>query len=425
MSRLVLANANLIGWGERPPCRATVVVYGETIEAVLESPPAASPADRFVDLKGRTLMPGMVLGHFHAAYRELGSVAAPFGLEAVPALHAMRAAAHFKMALDSGFTGVIGAGVPDGIDAAMKAAIEEGSQIGPRIFACGHNVGTTGFSTDGSFPSHWEIGANGGLRRCDGPEGFRRAVRQEIKDGAEIIKLFLTGGHGSTAPTDQWEMSLDELHMAVRTAAERGAKVRAHTTGREAILHAIEAGIHIIDHADGMDDDCIEKCVKHGTFVAPSLLFPRTMMRNAAGSAYAEGMRAAYSHMVAILPRANAAGVRLILGDDHGAMGMPHGEYAQELELYVKDVGIPPLDVIRWATRNGAAAMGLADKCGTIEPGRLADLLVVDGDPVNDISVLRDRSKLMLVMKGGVACKDELDRIGAVPEAARPLLATA
>ena len=112
--------------------------------------------------------------------------------------------------------------------------------------------------------------------------------------------------------------------------------------------------------------------------------------------------------MAEILPKANAAGVRLLVGDDFGAFGLGHGDYWQEFELYVNEVGIPALDVIRWATKHGAEAMGIGDETGTIEPGKLADLIVLDGDPVADVALFRDRAKLLAVMKGGALIKDTL-----------------
>lgn len=408
MTRIILRNANLVD-GDNPPRRATVVLRGEHIEAVLSEPPEAGPGDRAIDLDGRTVMPGMVIGHYHASYKDIGAVPSPFGLEAPPSLQAMRAVKNFQLALECGFTAVISAGAPHGIDAAMKAAIEEGTMVGPRIMACGRDVGTTGHGNDISFPSYMEIGASGAVARCDGPEEFRKAVRQEIKDGSEIIKIFATGGHGTHQPAAQWQLSREELAAAIGAANERGAKARAHIANVDAMLFAIDQGIHILDHGDGFNDACIEKCLEHGTFLAPSLLFPKVMMTVAAGSAYAEGMRPDFDRMAAILPKANAAGVKIIIGDDYGAMGFPHGLYADELVLYVTEVGIPAIDVIRWATKNGAEAMGLGDTCGTIEPGKFADLLVIDGDPVSDIGILRDRDKLLAIFKGGVAFKDKLD----------------
>ncbi len=415
MQRLILSNANMLD-GENPGRRATVVVSGERIEAVVDGDADIGPVgegDRVVDLAGRTIMPGMVLGHYHATYQDLGLVPSPFGLDAPAALQALRAAKNLRLALDCGFTGVISAGAPNACDPAMKAAIAEGTAVGPRIMACGRDVSTTAHCNDMSYPSHWQIGATGGITICDGPEGFRRAVRQEIKDGVEIIKIFATGGHGVPAPAEHWQVSAEELDMAIRTANERGAKVRAHLANRDAILCAIKLGIHIVDHGDGFDDACIAAAVKHGAFLAPSLHFPRMMMQIAPGTPYAEAMRGGFEAMAAILPAADAAGVRILLGDDYGAYGFPHGLYAEELPLYVDVAGVSPLTVIRWATVNGAAAMGLEGQCGRIAPGMLADFLVVDGDPSADIRVLCDAGNLLGIFKGGVAHKDELAGISA------------
>ncbi len=416
MSRLILNNAHVLD-GANPGRRASVIVEGERIAAVLDGTQAGTGDDRVVDLAGRTVMPGMVMGHYHASYQDLGLVPSPFGLDAPTALQALRAAKHYRLLLDCGFTGAISAGAPNRIDPAVKAAIAEGTVAGPRIMTCGRDVSTTGHCNDLSYPTQWQVGATGGIAIADGPEGFRRAVREEIKDGVEIIKIFATGGHGVGSPCDHWFVSREELDMAIRTAAERGAKVRAHLSNRDAVLCAIELGIHIVDHGDGFDEACIAAAVKHGAFLAPSLHFPSVMMRVA--PPYGEGMRAEFEAMAAILPAADAAGVRIILGDDYGAYGFPHGLYAEELPLYVEAAGVSPLTVIRWATANGAAAMGLEGECGRIAAGMLADFLVVDGDPSADIRLLCDRANLLGIFKGGVAHKDELSRIPArAPEKA-------
>ena len=158
-----------------------------------------------------------------------------------------------------------------------------------------------------------------------------------------------------------------------------------------------------------MDRECIDRLVAAGTFVAPSLYFPHSLLsRSAPALGFTASMRSDFEHMCRILPEANAAGVKLVIGDDYGAMGLPHGSYAGELALYVREAGIAPLDVLRWATRHGAELMGLGDQLGTIAAGKLADLLVVDGDPVADISILQDTDKLLAIMKGGALIKDEL-----------------
>lgn len=418
MSRLILKNANVLD-GFNPGRRAEVVIAGDRILSV--GGDVAGPAaegDRVVDLAGRTVMPGMFLCHYHPTYQDLGLVPSPFGLDAPAALQALRAAKHYRLLLDCGFTGAIGAGAPNNVDPAMKAAIDEGTAAGPRIMACGRDVSTTSHCNDMSYPSHWQIGATNAMLICDGPEGFRHAIRQEIKEGVEIIKIFATGGHGVNA-APHWQVSRDEMEMAIRTAAERGVKIRAHLANRDAILSAIEQGIHIVDHGDGFDDACIAAAVQHGAFLAPSLHFPKMMLQVAPGTAYAEGMRAEYEAMAAILPAVDAAGVRILLGDDYGAYGFPHGLYAEELPLYVEVAGVSPLTVLRWATVNGAAAMGLEGQCGQIAPGMLADFLVVDGDPSADIRLLCDAGNLRAIFKGGIAHKDELD---ALPAAQKPLV---
>jgi len=411
MTRLILEDAQLLD-GDNAPRRSTIIVSGDRIEAITEAPVSARPEDRVIALAGRTVMPGMILGHYHAAYWQ-EPTGKPLGLDAPPALQAVRAAANVRLALDCGFTGVIGAGAPLAIDAALRAAIGEGTLVGPHIMAGSCEVSSTGHRADLSFPSYWKIGAKGGINRCDGPEDFRRAVREEVKDGAEIIKVIATGGHGTSDGTtglgSEWAIAPEEFEMVVRTANERHVKVRAHLANRDAVLFALDLGVHIIDHGDGFDDQCIESILARGAFLAPSLFFPKVMITIAPGIPYTDAMKPDYESMAEILPRANAAGVKLLIGDDYGAIGCPHGRYAEELALYVNEIGIPALDVIRWATKNGAEAMGLGAETGTLTPGKLADLVVVDGDPVTDISVLQDRKRLLAIFKQGKAVKDDLN----------------
>jgi imidazolonepropionase-like amidohydrolase len=245
---------------------------------------------------------------------------------------------------------------------------------------------------------------------ADGPDGLARIVRQEIKDGAEIVKIFLTGGHATGGSGEDWLMSETEFAAALQAAHQRGAKTRAHLASKAAILMSIRHHIHIVDHGDGMDAECIEKLAQTGTFLTPSLLFPKEMMQAMAGHPFAEAMREPWAQMAQILPRASAAGVKLLIGDDYGAFTLTHGRYGEEMTLYVEECGVPALDVIRWATRNGAEAMGLGDQTGTIEAGKLADLLVVDGDPSIRIALLQDRANLLAIIKGGRLVKDQLGR---------------
>jgi imidazolonepropionase-like amidohydrolase len=418
VARLILASATVLD-ADGPRPHSTVVVEDRRISVVCSDNVAdaaldARPEDRVVDLGGRTVMPGLVSSHFHATYHELGSKMAPFGLEEPPALQAVRAAHHLELLLRCGFTGAVSAGAPFAIDASMKTAIAEGLFPGPRLMAGSRDVSTTGHAGDKSFPWYWDVGARGAVNRSDGPDEFRRAVREEIKQGAEIIKMFVTGGHGTVAPAEQTEMSRAELSAGIEAAHERGVLVRGHIANRDALHMALDARIDVVDHGDGLDEAAIGRMVDQGTFLVPSQLFPARFaeMMGGGGLGFTAAMAQDIEHALAILPVANEAGVKLLCGDDYGAIGLPHGRYADELEFYVKEAGIAPLDVLRWATRHGAEVMGRAHELGSVREGYLADLLVVDGDPISDIGVLQDATRLVAIMKGGTLVVDELDALG-------------
>jgi imidazolonepropionase-like amidohydrolase len=217
----------------------------------------------------------------------------------------------------------------------------------------------------------------------------------------------------------------DELGAAIEAAHLRRPRVRGHIANKGALLMALDLGIDIVDHGDGMDAECIDRLLETDTPVAPSMLFPATFLESMKGLAlgFTDDLRDDLEAMKTILPEANRAGVRLVLGDDFGAINFPHGPYADELAYYVDQVGIPALDVLTWATRNGAEVFGRADDLGTVTAGKLADLLVVDGDPVADIHVLQDRDNLLAILLGGRAVTDRLETISATSDAPRPVRA--
>ena len=200
-ARLVLDDARVVVGDGTLLERATVVVDGDRIASVGGGVPGGRrPDDRVVPLDGRTVMPGMVNCHFHATYHNLGASPAPFGLEEPAALQAVRAVVNLEKLVRAGFTGAVSAGAPFAIDASMKTAIERRLIVGPRLVPCSRDISSTGHAGDRSFPNHWDVGALGAIRRSDGADEFRRSVRLEIKEGAEMIKVFVTGGHGTVGP---------------------------------------------------------------------------------------------------------------------------------------------------------------------------------------------------------------------------------
>ena len=360
------------------------------------------------DLAGKSLMPGMVMCHYHVAYDNVMNLH-DIDMKYPATYLALIAAKNAELLLRSGYTGAVGAGTMHNIDVTLKQAIDNKLILGPRFLSCGRDLVTTGDSVD-CHPDFWKLNMDGLARICDGPDDFRKAVREEIKRGVEMIKLYPTGGHGLMWPADVMTMSQAEIDAAVEAAHERGKKIRGHIISKKGILAGLKANIDVIDHGDMMDAECIEGMVKQGTFVTPSLYFPWKMVEQKrktgkAGFSGIDEMEKGLEHSYQIIPKAQQAGVKFVIGDDFGIGVMPHGEYTCELEAYVKGPGISPLEVITWATKNGYELLG--QDGGIIQAGKLADLLVVNGNPAKDITILQDRNNLDVVMKGGefVTCQ--------------------
>jgi len=406
VSRVILRDANLLDGERAAQPGQTIVVEGNQIAQVGDAPVEVGPADLVFDLAGRTLMPGMVTSHFHSTYDDITIMPQPLGLEAPPGYLAIVASQNLRMALHSGFTSVVSAGgINDDIDPQAKRAIDDGVVEGPRMVAGGRGLDTIGGYQD-TEKWWWELGNKGAGRYCSGPTEFVHAVREEVSRGVEMVKIFPSGGHGVNEELETLSFSREELDAIVQTAHGRGARVRAHCPWKEPMLACIDAGVDIIDHGDRLDSELIDTLLAHDTTLVPSAFFIKLMLgddQNLVQGTEAQWapIRADFENMVRTLPAANEAGVRLCVGDDYGILLLPHGlgAYARELEFYVKEVGIPALDVLRWATKHGGELM--PDPVGTIAPGMLADLLVVDGDPSQDIRILQELDKLLGIMKDG------------------------
>ncbi|MEM7409408.1 MAG: amidohydrolase family protein [Myxococcota bacterium] len=433
-ARVVLSNAQLIDGVGDPKSGAHLVIEGNTITAAGAGDAETRPDDRVVDLAGKTVMSGLVQGHFHSGfgpYPTLG--AAPIlGLEAAPPYMGMVAAKNAQIALQTGTTGIIGSSCGDNLDVCLREAMIMGLVQGPRIIACGHEFMASGDMADGMNRS-WFMGIqhSGLTRRLDGAEEFRQATREEIGRGCEIIKLSIAPGHGSSPVRDVCYLSREELEAVVGVAHDHGKLVRAHCPSRIGILECARAGVDIIDHADRIDDECIEAVVKSGAAITPSLLWSTRFLQFAEnwdyangpfpiGEGFAEthdqvlarlrGVREDFEYTCEQLPKMMEAGVSLVCGDDFGFAMMPHGDYVSEYEVYTKQMNLPALEVLRWASVNGAKVMagplGLDAGHGTLVAGQRADLIVVDGDPVADISCLRDR--IVGIVRDGEFIRDAI-----------------
>lgn len=411
MGRILFANASVLD-GENPAQPgSTVVVDGNTIVAVENGPLRADPGDRVVDCGGRTIMPGLVQGHWHPSFhRVTKEPLALIALDRPPAYFAYISAYNAQLALRAGVTSLVGAGAPWDIDPSLRDAINDGLLAGPRIVPGSRDMITTADSND-MTPWWWQSSALAFTRPCDGPDEFRGAVRDEIKRGAEMIKIFATGGHGVRLDENTSSLALDEMHMIVETAHALGVRVRAHVASKKAIMNCLGAGVDIIDHGDNVDEECIEAMAERGTILLPSVYSHFVALSgygildgpDPESSPYYKRLR----QTCEMLPAVVEAGVTVCLGDDFGAVIMPHGEYGPEPGMYAEWTGLPALEILKWGTVNGGRLVGL-DNLGKIAPGYLADLLVVDGDPSRDLGILADQDNVVTVVRDGAIVVDRL-----------------
>ncbi len=392
MARTYFRNANLLDGESSAKSGVTVVVDGDRIVSVdAEFGGSAENGDTVVDLGGRTLMPGMVLGHFHPAYSVAHSPT-----DAPESKQAIWAQGNAMKLLKCGYTAGVGAGTFFDIDARLADAIDSGMVDGPRLIPASRAItpGPVGSVEREASP----------YIECHGAEAVRAAVEKEIERGAKIIKLFGASGH---ALLGAGAMSKEELRAAVEVADAHGVRTRAHVCGRDKVLECVEVGIHIIDHADGMDDTCIQAFLDNDCFVLPSLYMGWRSKVDPSLPGAELFFPEDFDYMRSMLPEAVEAGVKFVPGDDYGFGPLDHGDYPGELVCYVEECGIEPLEVIKWATRNGGELTGI-EGLGTIAPGNLADMVIVDGDPSSDINVLTQPDRLVAVLKGGELVSGEM-----------------
>lgn len=416
---LVITNAQVYDGRKMLPGRHSVTLDGNVIAAI-DDESTFAPAD-VVDAGGMTLMPGLISSHLHSDFYKFNIADSDrLGKERPPGVLMAIGVRTCRVLLESGFTGFSGASCSNDIDAQLKMAIDEDIIPGPRIRACGHHLGTTGDMNNGG--RWWKAYETPGTDVCaDGPDALRKLVRQEINRGAETIKIFASAGHGQPNRTTR-NMSRDEIASIIDTAHERGAKVRAHVADKSMIMECIELGLDVVDHGDEVDEEVIAAMAEAGTFWIPSLIFLRSLLE----LGYAEKFgvtRAQYDHVRAMLPLAQAAGVRILIGDDYSGVfrdvmdddPLDHqvGNYGREFAYYGQIDGLAAEDVLSWGTANaGQLLVDPPQRVGVIEPGALADLILLDGNPVEDLSLLaRPAEALRAVIRDGSFVLDRtLDR---------------
>jgi imidazolonepropionase-like amidohydrolase len=379
----------------------SVLVEGDRISWV--GPAAQAPevlGARVVDGTGRTLLPGLMNNHVHLGADVAESARSGDTLAGSVVEATVHATNNLRETIATGVTSVRDCGSVEGFAIEVRDLVERGVIPGPRVQAAGRVITMTG--GHGHF-----IG-----RQADGPWGIAAATRAELKCGADFIKIMSTGGVLTKGVSPlQTALHVEELAAAVAEAHNAGKRITSHAIGGQGVKNAILAGLDSIEHACFMDDEAIQLALDRGTIIVPTLIAVRRIADNGDSlpawmyeKVMLEAEASERSFRAAV-----AAGVTIACGTDAGTPYNPHGELPGELELMV-EFGMTPVQALVAATSTSAVNFDLADELGTVAEGRLADLLLVEGDPTTSISAVRD---VVLVLKGGAVAHGALDPVGA------------
>ena len=417
MGSTLFRNANVIDGSGAAPFRGDVLVDGNRIAAVTPAGAAPTAADTarlaaaavVVDCAGRTLMPGLVEPHAHLSFVDQ---ATPQALQALPVEeHLLLTLEHAKLYLDQGFTSCFSAAATKPrLDVVVRDAINAGRFPGPRMLAASVQFTVTGGVGD-LRQLHLDPGEAMYTLPCDGPVEFRRAAREACREGVDVLKIVPSGDTSTPAvPSAQTLMTDDEVAAVAEVARERGRRVAAHARSAESVKQCVRHGVDVIYHATYADDEARDllEANRDRLFVAPALSVTWTRLHEAGnyGLPSLPAMKARIQRdldlTIACMIDLKKRGVRVLPGGDYGFMWNPHGRNARDLTYFVDLLGFTPMEAIVGATKWGGEIMGMGGELGQVKPGYLADLIVVDGDPLADLTLLEDAKRLVAIMKDGV-----------------------
>jgi len=378
------------GSGREPVENAVVVLEGDKIKAVGRAGEVdTAGAAAIIDLTGKTLLPGLIDCHVHIC---MDPVADPFAalVGDSDATTAFKAARNALRTLKGGVTTIRDMGGKNHIDLDLRDAINRGIVQGPRILASGRLITMTG--------GHgWMIG-----REVDGPDEARKGAREEIKAGVDVIKIMATGGVMTPGvEPGSPQLTEEEMRAAIEEAKKAGKITASHAQGLTGIKNAIRAGIGSIEHGIYLDQEACEMMIENDVYLVPTLSAPYWIVTKGREAGIPEYAVAKTERVIethnASFRLALKMGVKIAMGTDASTPFNEHGKNSSELKLMVQE-GMTPMQAILAATKNGAELLGLSDQIGTVEPGKQADLLVIDGNPLEDIETI---DNVHLVFKGG------------------------
>jgi len=414
VTKTLIRNARIFDGTGKTPFEGDLLVDGNLIESVTPAATATPAADLVIDAGGRFLMPGMTEGHAHLSFDSFTCtedlIAPP------PEEHTLLTARVAKTLLDHGFTSAYGASEAKlRLGVAVRNEVDAGRLPGPRIRAGSLEITVSGGLGDESRmhnPRNCRTLSNGTSPSLviDGPEEMRKAVRIACREGCDNIKLDVSGDPFYPAtPADCTTMSLEEIEMAVRTARSFGKKVNVHARSILSVRNSVIAGVDMIYHAEYTDEETLDLLeeARDRVFVAPTIGLFHTMLHDGEphglprAAAEAMGIPALIEESIKTHTALRKRGIRHLIGGDYGFTWNMQGTNARDIKYFVDYFGYSPAEALVCATRNGGLAMRGQGDLGTLEPGKLADMLLVDGDPLQDVDLLTDRRRLAMIMKDG------------------------
>src|SRR3984957_19546319 len=410
---VVFTNVRIIDGSGENPYTGEVAVQGNRIRQVTRGSSRLTPGlgagggQTVIDGMGATLMPGLCDAHLHLSWNN-----AP-GIDPIqmmpPEEHTLVTAQMAKLVLDAGFTSGRGAAAAKPrLDVVVRNAINSGMIPGPRYLAAGPEITTVGGLGD-SAPSHIpHEGLNLGLV-VSGPEEVRRTVRMLIKYGVDTIKLNLSGEEITGMGAEETPMSEEEVAMAVKEARCRNKVLSAHARSSGSVKQCVRHGIQNIYHASFADEEALDmlEANKDKHFVAPGIAWLINTARYAEQWGIKPGSQVAMLYerelemCIDTMKKMHRRGIRVLIGGDYGFAWTPQGTNAKDIQTFVEMLGFTPMEAIQAATKYGGEIMGMGNELGLVREGYLADLLLVDGDPVADVRILQDRTRILAIMKDG------------------------
>ena len=409
MDRTLFTNVRILEGGLAMPYAGSVLVEGNRIRAVGRSAAAIGAGDALViDGVGATLMPGMCEAHTHFSWNDAATLDA---IQRMPLEeHVLWCAKVARRYLEAGFTSCVGAAcAKPRLDVVTRNAINSGQIPGPRYLAASQEITVPGGLGDETLPHlpfpEFSFGVN-----INGAEDMRKAVRLFLKYGVDSIKLNLSGDNFVPhAPADTTWMTDAEVAAAMEETRMRGKRGTAHARSAASVKQALRHGIDVIYHASFTDEEALDmrEAARDRVFVAPGIAILYAMLHEAEpwGITHAKAVEMGYQiewdAAIESLKAMHRRGVRILFGGDYGFAFTPHCQNARDLEFFVKYLGFTPAEAIRCATEYGGQIMMRPKDLGLVREGYLADLLLVDGDPLANLAILRDPRRLLAVMKDG------------------------